>query len=198
MLKHVSSRTLSRISGANKSPSPDQDNISLNISFNSLNCSFNDAASSSSGGSTTNVDISSTSRSSSSSSIQGIGLQKTVVKIYTKVLCSDVEYKALAVTKQTTCKEVVQMLLHKFRLRHLDLNLFYLTMEVWFPREGIPTRNVLVLDDDASLAQLQSCYPQKDLKFSLMIRPASSPTTPSTASKAYQSNSYFISEAIYI
>jgi len=198
MLKYVSSGTLSRISRANTSPSPQsdqQDDLSLNISFNSLNVSFNDAASSSSAGSALVEDISSsTSRSSSSSSIQAIGLQKTVVKIYTKVLCSDVEYKALAVTKQTTCKEVVQMLLHKFRLRHLDPNLFYLTMEVCFPREGIPTRSVLALDDEASLAQLQSCYPQKDLKFSLVIRPATT-----SATKTYQSTSnYFISEAIYI
>lgn len=59
--------------------------------------------------------------------------------MYAKVLCQEVEYKTLSVTNQTTSKEVVRMLLSKFRLKHRDPNLFYLTMEVWIRQAGKQT-----------------------------------------------------------
>ncbi|XP_076348499.1 uncharacterized protein LOC143246173 isoform X2 [Tachypleus tridentatus] len=55
-------------------------------------------------------------------------LKKTVVmlKIYTRVLCADMEYKTLCITRDTTSKELV---------KHRDPNLFYLTMEVWMRKQ---------------------------------------------------------------
>jgi hypothetical protein len=157
MLKHVSTGTLT----LRKKGSPTRaDTISINssISFSSSNES------------NTGVDADISSRSSSSTSIHNIGVQKVVIKIFSKVLCSDVEYKTLSITNQTSSKEVVRLLLNKFRLKHRDPNLFYLTLEVWIRQTGIPIRSVMVLDDDTCPALLQSCYPQKDLKFSLMMR----------------------------
>jgi hypothetical protein len=60
-----------------------------------------------------------------------------VIKIFSKVLCSDVEYKTLSITNQTSSKEVVRLLLNKFRLKHRDPNLFYLTLEVWIRQTGM-------------------------------------------------------------
>ncbi|CAG2103455.1 unnamed protein product [Medioppia subpectinata] len=153
MLKHVSNRTLN----------------SLNVDTISINSSV---LCGSSNGSNNGCDeqTSRSSRSSSSTSIHDLGLQKVVIKIYSRVLCSDVEYKTLSITSQTTSKQVARMLLNKFRLKQRDPNLFYLTLEVWIRQTGIPIRSVMVLDDDTCPALLQSCYPQKDLKFSLMMR----------------------------
>ncbi|CAG2168024.1 unnamed protein product [Oppiella nova] len=97
-------------------------------------------------------------------------LGRVVIKIHSRVLSSDVEYKTLSITSQTSSKEVVRLLLNKFKLKQRDPNLFYLTLEVWIRQTGIPIRSVMVLDDDTCPALLQSCYPQKDLKFSLMMR----------------------------
>ncbi|XP_027203277.2 RA domain-containing protein rau [Dermatophagoides pteronyssinus] len=96
--------------------------------------------------------------------------RKVVIKIFTRVLCTDVEYKTLSISNHTTSREIVQMILKKFRLNHRDPNLFYLTLEAWIKQTGIPIRSVMTLDDDACPALLQSCYRQKDLKFTLVMR----------------------------
>nr|CAD7264864.1 unnamed protein product [Timema shepardi] len=57
-------------------------------------------------------------------------LQNTTIKVYAKCLRPDIEYKTLSITFQTSCREVVTSLLNKYRMRHRDPNLFYLTMEV--------------------------------------------------------------------
>ncbi|XP_022236122.1 uncharacterized protein LOC111083745, partial [Limulus polyphemus] len=54
-----------------------------------------------------------------------------VVKVYARVLSADVEYKTLSIGPYTTSKEVVRILLNKFRMKHRDPNLYYLAMEVW-------------------------------------------------------------------
>lgn len=59
-----------------------------------------------------------------------------VVKLYAKVLCADVEYKTLSIKYHTTAREMIQLLLNKFRMKHTDPNLFYLTMEVWIRNTG--------------------------------------------------------------
>jgi hypothetical protein len=93
-----------------------------------------------------------------------------MVKVYARVICSDVEYKTLSITTQTTSAEVVRILLNKFRMKHRDPNLFYLTMEVWIRKTGIPTRSVMVLDDKACPAHLQACCPHQETKFTLVMR----------------------------
>ncbi|XP_067139069.1 uncharacterized protein [Centruroides vittatus] len=112
------------------------------------------------------------SRSSSSSSLHEPNLhtQKVPLKIYARVLCSDIEYKTISVGYHTTSKEVVRMLLGKFKMKHRDPNLFYLTMEVWVRKTGIPIQTMMVLDDEACPIKLQSCHPHGESKFSLQMK----------------------------
>nr|CAH7735380.1 unnamed protein product [Callosobruchus chinensis] len=69
---------------------------------------------------------------------------------------------------KTTCREVVATLLGKYKMRHRDPKLFYLSMEVTVRKAGVRTQ--LALDDDARPAVLQSCHPRGDSKFSLQTR----------------------------
>ncbi|XP_017891918.1 uncharacterized protein LOC108632103 [Ceratina calcarata] len=91
--------------------------------------------------------------------------QQTTIKVYAKCLRPDIEYKTLSITYETTCREIVQNLLNKYRMRHRDPRLFYLTMEVTVRRPNV--RTVLPLDEDARPAVLQSCHPRGDSRFSL-------------------------------
>ncbi|RZF35951.1 hypothetical protein LSTR_LSTR008521 [Laodelphax striatellus] len=112
------------------------------------------------------------SRSSSYSSLSDP--QYTTIKVYAKCLRPDIEYKTLSISFQTTCREVVNQLLSKYRMRHRDPNLFYLTMEVNVRStssvEGGATV-VLDLDDEARPAALQSCHPRGESRFSLQTHP---------------------------
>ncbi|XP_043265369.1 uncharacterized protein LOC122404990 [Colletes gigas] len=94
--------------------------------------------------------------------------QQTTIKVYANCLRPDIEYKTLGITYETTCREVVQNLLNKYRMRHRDPRLFYLTMEVTVRRPNV--RTVLPLDEDARPAVLQSCHPRGDSRFSLQTR----------------------------
>lgn len=88
--------------------------------------------------------------------------------MYCKCLRADIEYKTLRISYQTTCREVVASLLNKFRMRHRDPNLFYLTMEVTLRKAGL--RTVLALDEDTRPAALQACHPQGDSRLALQNR----------------------------
>ncbi|XP_058796007.1 uncharacterized protein LOC131666926 [Phymastichus coffea] len=94
--------------------------------------------------------------------------QQTTIKVYATCLRQDIEYKTLSITYETTCRQVVQKLLNKFRMRHRDPRLFYLTMEVTVRRANVRTE--LALDEDARPAALQFCHPRGDSKFSLKTR----------------------------
>ncbi|XP_029674497.1 uncharacterized protein LOC115242383 [Formica exsecta] len=94
--------------------------------------------------------------------------QQTTIKVYANCLRPDIEYKTLSITYETTCREVVQNLLNKYRMRHRDPRLFYLIMEVTVRRANV--RTVLPLDEDARPAVLQSCHPRGDSRFSLQTR----------------------------
>lgn len=107
------------------------------------------------------------SRSSSYSSLSESS-PSTTIKVYARCLGSSVEYKTLSITFQTSCREVVTSLLNKYRMRHRDPNLFYLTMEVTVRRAGV--RTVLELDEDARPAVLQSSHPRGDSRFCLQTR----------------------------
>ncbi|KYM80703.1 hypothetical protein ALC53_08872 [Atta colombica] len=94
-------------------------------------------------------------------------LQQTTIKVYANCLRPDIEYKTLSITYETTCREVVQNLLNKYRMRHRDPRLFYLTMEVTVRRANV--RTILPLDEDARPAVLQSCHPRGDSKYVLCL-----------------------------
>ena len=95
---------------------------------------------------------------------------RTPIKIYAKCLCSDIEYKTLSVSPRTTARELIWTLLSKYRMRHRDPKLFYLTMDIAIRRTGIPLRRSLALDDDSRPAELQSCHPWGECKFTLQSR----------------------------
>ena len=88
------------------------------------------------------------------------------MKIYAKCLRSDIEYKTLSISRSTTSAEVIWMLLSKFKMRHRDPKLFYLTMDI-----GVAALSrTLSLDDDSRPAELKSCHPWGDCKFTLQMK----------------------------
>merc|ERR1712141_346217 len=91
---------------------------------------------------------------------------RTTIKIYAKCLRSDIEYKTLSISRTSTSAEVIWMLLSKFKMRHRDPKLFYLTMDI-----GVAALSrTLSLDDDSRPAELKSCHPWGECKFSLQMR----------------------------
>ena len=97
-------------------------------------------------------------------------IKKMAIKIYSRCLSSDIEYKTLSVNHQTTAKEVIWLLLGKFKMKHRDPKLFYLTMDINIKRTGIPLRRTLSLDDDSRPAELKSCHPWGECRFTLQMR----------------------------
>lgn len=93
-----------------------------------------------------------------------------MVKIYSRIPNVDTEYKTLSITKSTTCREVIRMLLAKLRMKDYNCNLFYLTIDVVIKNPGVPIQSVIILDDKACPAQLQSVYPYQGTKFTLEMK----------------------------
>lgn len=100
--------------------------------------------------------------------------QESIIKVFAQTLSQDVEYITLHVNAQTKCQQIVKSLLKKFRLKHRDPNLFYLTFERWIRKEGLKCKSVMLLSEDACPMQLQQCCsnpPYNDIKFTLQMRP---------------------------
>ena len=55
---------------------------------------------------------------------------KIPIKVYARCLRADIEYKTLIVGSSTTSRELIWQLLSKYRMRHRDPKLFYLTMDI--------------------------------------------------------------------
>ena len=107
--------------------------------------------------------------SSFSSSSPGGG--RTSVKVYASCLRPDLEYKTLCVSHETRSRELIWQLLGKFKMKHRDPKLFYLTMDVVISRgAGPPVTRTLVLDEDSRPAELASCNPWGKCRFSLQMR----------------------------
>ena len=96
--------------------------------------------------------------------------EKIAIKVYASCLRSDIEYKTLSVTYKTTSKDLIWLLLSKYKMRHRDPKLFYLTMDINIKRTGIPLRRTLSLDDESRPAELKSCHPWGECKFTLQMR----------------------------
>ncbi|XP_076304204.1 uncharacterized protein LOC143222114 [Tachypleus tridentatus] len=158
MLKHVHFSTSSLASYRCKTPTRDTVSLSSTLSL---------------GSSGVHEPVSSLFSSTSSLQVSSklSPSPKVMLKIYTRVLCADMEYKTLCITPETTSKEVVRVLLNKFRMKHRDPNLFYLTMEVWMRKTGMPIRSVMVLDDESRPAELQACHPRGESKNLTSSRP---------------------------
>ena len=129
--------------------------------------------------------LSITSRTSSFASLNNVGennaMKRTPIKIYAKCLRTDIEYKTLSVSRHTTSTEVIWMLLSKFKMRHRDPKLFYLSMDIGIISHGCSSpgnrvgmddsfTRTLVLEDDAYPAELKSCHPWGECRFTLQTR----------------------------
>ena len=55
-------------------------------------------------------------------------------------------------------------------MKHRDPKLFYLTMDVVISKTEVPVNRTLVLDDEARPAELASCNPWGDCKFTLQTK----------------------------
>lgn len=91
---------------------------------------------------------------------------RSTIKIYAKCLKQNIEYKTLSISRNTTSAEVIWMLLSKFKMRHRDPKLFYLTMDI-----GVAALSrTLSLDEDSRPAELKSCHPWGECRFTLQMR----------------------------
>lgn len=59
----------------------------------------------------------------------------------------------------------------KFKMKHRDSNLFYLTMEIVIRKNGIPIRSLIRLNNEACPAQLKACYPNDEIRFLIESKP---------------------------
>ncbi|KAG5674805.1 hypothetical protein PVAND_004753 [Polypedilum vanderplanki] len=112
-------------------------------------------------------ELKASSRSSSYSSLSD-SVPQTTLKVYTACLKLDIEYKTLAVSWDTTARQIVTQVLRRCKMRHRDPRLFYLSMEVRIRRAD--ARTMLVLDDSARPAMLQACHPSGESKFHLQMK----------------------------
>lgn len=97
----------------------------------------------------------------------------SMIKVFAQSLSQEVEYITLHVNTQTKSNQIVKSLLRKFRLKHRDPNLFYLTLERWIRKDGLKFKSVMLLGDEACPLQLQQCCsnpPHNDIKFTLQMR----------------------------
>ena len=115
--------------------------------------------------------VSLSSRASSYVSLADPG-PKTTVKVYASCLRPDIEYKTLSIGNTTTSKSVIWQLLSKYKMKHRDPKLFFLTLEVVIQKPGRDglTKKTLVLDDDSKPAELKNCNPWGECRFVLQMR----------------------------
>lgn len=102
--------------------------------------------------------IFSSSCSSSYLSLNETSSVKTTIKVYANNMRSDVEYKTISVTFQTTGKEIIELLMKKLKIKNRDPRLYYISMDVVIRRSGVCTS--IPLEDWECPAMLQSSYPR--------------------------------------
>ena len=85
------------------------------------------------------------------------------IRVYATCLQPDLAYKTVIITPHTTSKQVILGLLSRFRMKHRDPKLFYLTMEVTIHQ----TFQTITLEDNSRPAEMISCNPWGGCKFIL-------------------------------
>ena len=115
--------------------------------------------------------VSLSSRASSYVSLADPG-PKTTIKVFASCLRPDIEYKTLSIGNVTTSKSVIWQLLSKYKMKHRDPKLFFLTLEVVIQRPGRDglTKKTIVLDEDSKPAELKNCNPWGECRFVLQMR----------------------------
>ena len=81
-----------------------------------------------------------------------------MIKFFTYSLREDAKYKTLSISKNTTSRQVIEIHLDKFKMKHRDSNLFYVTMKIKIKKNGMPVRSAIGLNDKACPVQLKACY----------------------------------------
>merc|ERR1711971_644228 len=92
------------------------------------------------------------------------------IKVYARCLRADIEYKTVSVNAHTSSKQVILGLLNKFKMKHRDHRLFYLSMDVTIELSGTKVTRTIVLEDEARPVDLVTCNPWGDCKFSLQMK----------------------------
>ena len=92
----------------------------------------------------------------------------SAIKVYAQCLRPHLAYKTVIITRHTTSRQVVLGLLSRFRMKHRDPRLFYLTMEVNIG-DGDKSRTIS-LEDSSCIADLISCNPWGTCRFRLKAR----------------------------
>ena len=85
------------------------------------------------------------------------------IRVYATCLRPHLAYKTVMITPHTTSKQVILGLLSRFRMKHRDPKLFYLTMEVTVSQ----TFQTITLEDNSRPAEMISCNPWGGCKFIL-------------------------------
>lgn len=85
------------------------------------------------------------------------------IRVYATCLRPHLAYKTIMITAHTTSREVITSLLTRFRMRHRDHKLYYLTMEVTVNS----VLQTITLEDNSRPAELISCNPWGACKFIL-------------------------------
>ena len=85
------------------------------------------------------------------------------IRVYATCLRPHLAYKTIMITGHTTSREVITSLLTRFRMRHRDHKLYYLTMEVTVNS----VLQTITLEDNSRPAELISCNPWGGCKFIL-------------------------------
>ena len=117
------------------------------------------------------ISLSLSSRASSYASLSEPG-PKTTIKVYASCLRPDIEYKTLGIGNNTVAKTVIWQLLSKYKMKHRDPKLFFLTLEVVIQKPGRDglTKKTLVLDDDSKPVELKNCNPWGECRFTLQMK----------------------------
>lgn len=93
-----------------------------------------------------------------------------MIRVFAQNLNQDVEYTTLHIDLKTTSFQVIENLFKKFRLKDLDPQKYYLTLERYIRKDGLKLKSVMLLNDDSCPLQIQQCCsnpPHKDIKFIL-------------------------------
>ena len=94
------------------------------------------------------------------------------VRIHLRELRPDIEYKTLKLDTETSCRQLIEHLLQKLRLKHRDPNLFVVVLEVEVrgPGGAPPVKKSFLLEDSARPVELQQCRPRGEANFSITTR----------------------------
>ena len=93
------------------------------------------------------------------------------IRVFAECLWPHLAYKTVIVSPQTTARQVVVGLLGRYRSKHRDPNLFYLTMEVSMSEADADQPRTIGLEDATVISDIIACNPWGTSRFRLKARP---------------------------